>query len=328
MSRRPCRRSWLGLLVLSASLPARAEPQESLEGPWRAFWLGPDDTILTESARTVDFNGQALVPRFTYFQATRVYDGGDRDHDPLEQELRVFVTTVETVIGLTEDVTAAAVIPHVVKRLELTEGGERLKLDSEGIGDARLIAKWRFYKKPELAETTEAAALLGLELPTGRTDVRDAGRRLPAPLQPGSGSLDGIVGAAFTRVWRGGRWLVNADVIYKANSEAEGYRFGNALQLDAGLQYRVVPHRYERHDQLTLNAVLELNALHSGRDTQSGDRVSGTGGAKAFVSPGLQAILSEGFLAEGIVQVPIYRDLHGPQLSEDVRITVGIRWRF
>ena len=34
-----------------------------------------DDTIFTTSARTRDFSGQALIPRLTYFESSKVYDG-------------------------------------------------------------------------------------------------------------------------------------------------------------------------------------------------------------------------------------------------------------
>jgi len=39
-------------------------------------------------------------------------------------------------------------------------------------------------------------------------------------------------------------------------------------------------------------------------------------------------IVSEALLFEGGIQIPIYRDLNGPQLAEDFRATVGLRWRF
>ncbi|MBI4613736.1 MAG: hypothetical protein HY720_09015 [Planctomycetes bacterium] len=165
-----------------------------------------DDTIFTESARTRNFNGQGLIPRFTYFQATTTYDGNSRKSDPMDRELRVYLANVRGVLGVHEDVTVALNVPYVVKELDTTMGGRRLRLHSDGLGDMSAMGKWRFYKDPELGGTTELAALLGIELPTGRDDVRDASMRLPQPLQPGSGSVDGIVGAAFTRLWDGGRW--------------------------------------------------------------------------------------------------------------------------
>ncbi len=291
--------------------------------------LSTDDTIFTASARTVDFNGQALISRFTYFEASNVYDGNDREGDPLDRKLRVYVTNVRGVFGINEDVTLSIDVPYVVKELKTrTQGGRRITLNSEGLGDVSTIAKWRFFKDPGLGETTEAAAFFGFKLPTGRDDVRDEGQRLPQPLQPGTGSLDAILGTAFTRLWNGGRWLVNADLFYKANSEANDYRFGNTLRFDVGGQFRVYPRRYERYDQLTLNAILEMNGRYVAKDTLDGERIGTTGGLKLFISPGIQAIVTDSLLFELGVQVPVYRDLNGPQLAEDFRATFGLRLRF
>jgi len=293
-----------------------------------AIGLTYDDTIFTESARTRNFNSQGLIPRFTYFQATSTYDGNSRESDPMDRELRVYMTSVRGVFGAHEDVTIALNVPYVVKELETTMGGRRRRLNSDGLGDIAAIGKWRFYKDPELGGTTEMAAFLGIELPTGRDDVRDAGMRLPQPLQPGSGSVDGIIGAAFTRLWDGGRWLLNADLFYKANSEANDYRFGNVLRFDAGGQFRAYPSRYERYDQFTLNLILELNGQYAEKDTLDGGRVDETGGLKLFASPGIQVIVSENLLFELGVQIPVFRHLNGPQLGEDFRATVGLRWLF
>ena len=135
-----------------------------------------DDTIVTESGRTVDFSGQAVVPRYIHVQKR----GSGAD-------LSVDVAVTNVVFGLNKDFTVKLGIPYVTKRLD--QPGSAPTLRSEGLGDAPLLGKYRFYQKTGPGETTEAAALFGLELPTGRDDVRDGGMTLPQPLQPGSGSL-------------------------------------------------------------------------------------------------------------------------------------------
>ena len=308
------------VLEETASEPASFDPA--------ATGLARDDTIFTESGRTVNFNGQAVVSRVRYTYASTVYDGASRKGDPLDRVMQTTVATVRGVAGPHEDVTLALELPVVSKEMRTEMGGRRVRLEAAGLGDAALIGKWRFYKDPEPGETTEAAAIFGLELPTGQDDARDEGMRLPAGLQPGSGSVDALLGAAFTRLWDGGRWLINADLVYRAHSEANDYRFGNVLRMDIGGQLRVHPVRFERYDQLTLNAVLELNGQYAERDKSGGERVKESGGWKVFLSPGLQAILTDFLLIEGGVQIPVFRYLHGPQLAEDIRTLVGLRWRF
>ena len=272
-----------------------------------------DDTIVTESGRTVDFNGQAVVPRYTHVEKS----GSGSD-------LAVDVAVTNVVFGVNKDFTIKLGIPYITRRLD--QPGLAPTLRSEGLGDAPLVGKYRFYQKTGLAETTEAAAIFGFELPIGRDGVRDGGMLLPAPLQPGSGSLDAILGGAITRV--DGRWLVNADLIAKLNSEANDYRFGNVLRADVGGQYRIHPARYDRFDQLTVNLVAELNSVWLGRDRMDGDRVEDSGGFKLFATPGIQVILNRYVLLEAAVQVPVVMDLNGSQLEEDYVAIIGLRARF
>ncbi len=290
--------------------------------------LTKDDTIFTISARTVDFNGQALVPRVTLTRASNLFDGHDDRGDPLDRELTVVASTVQGVIGLNEDLTLSLTVPYLVKSLKTRIAGQRTSLNSDGFGDIPLIAKWRFFKALELGGTTEVSLLGGIKLPTGRFHERDVGMRLPRPLQPGSGSVDGILGAAFTRLWDGGRWLINADTVFQLNTEAEDYRFGNRLRFDVGAQYRIHPARYESYDQTTVNLLLEFNGEYGWNDEQDGHDLKATGGLQLFVSPGVQVIVSEDLLFEVGVQIPVYRDLNGPQLGVDFRATAGLRWRF
>ncbi|MGC2764185.1 MAG: hypothetical protein WB607_01660 [Candidatus Acidiferrum sp.] len=68
-----------------------------------------------------------------------------------------------------------------------------------GIGDAMLLVKYRFYRQDSERGTTQASVTFGPKLPTGRTDLNDVnGNRLPASLQPGSGSTDFFLAANWT----------------------------------------------------------------------------------------------------------------------------------
>jgi hypothetical protein len=60
-----------------------------------------------------------------------------------------------------------------------------------GIGDVMALIKYRFYRRDSERGTTQASVTLGPKLPAGQTHLVDAnGGRLPASLQPGSGSAD------------------------------------------------------------------------------------------------------------------------------------------
>jgi hypothetical protein len=68
-----------------------------------------------------------------------------------------------------------------------------------GLGDAMVLAKYRFYRRDSQRGTTQASFTLGPKIPTGRTDLTDGtGGLLPASLQPGSGSTDLLLAANWT----------------------------------------------------------------------------------------------------------------------------------
>ncbi len=272
-----------------------------------------DDTVITTSARTVDFNGQALVPRLIHVKKSGA-----------GQDLAVDMAVTKVVFGLSQDLTLAVVLPYVSKRLD--PGGTGATRRAEGLGDSTLIGKYRFFQHTAVAETTEAALLFGFELPTGRDDVRDDGLLLPQPLQPGSGSLDLLLGGAFTRIR--GRWLFNTDLIAKLNSEANDYSFGDSVHFDIGGHYRLTPARYERFDQLTVNLVGELNGSWAEADRSGGTSLDNSGGTKLLVTPGMQVILNQSLLFEAALQLPLWMDLKGTQLEEDYVAVVGLRFRF
>ncbi len=308
----------LAVLSACASSSHRFAPQEirvrGSEGNRRSLEdlaLLYDDTIVTQSARTVDFNGQAIIPRYRY-----------TDLDKGDTELTVQLATTRVVFGLNENLTLGLTVPYVSKRRESTSG----TVHSDGLGDVPITGKYRFFQETGLGETTEAAAIFGLKFPTGRTNVSDGGMRLPQPLQPGSGSLDAILGGAFTRV--DGRWLLNTDLLGKFNSKADDYRFGNTYRFDVGGQFRLHPGRYTSFDQTTVNLIAELNTIYAEHDSSQGSSLLNTGGLKMFATPGLQVIVSESTLFEAAVQIPVYRHLHGSQLQENFRIILGLRTRF
>lgn len=287
-------------------------PTPARPGDLARLALERDDTIVTESARTVDFNGQAIVPRWVHMERS----GGGR-------KLTADRAVAGVVFGLRADLTLRAQVSRVTKRLARTG---LPTLEGEGLGDLALTAKWRLFQRTARAETTEASLLVGLELPTGPDDLRDAGVRLPRSLQPGRGALGASLGGAFTRVH--GRWLVNADLFASSFAEDEGYRFGETLRADVGGHFRVSPAVYTSSRQPTLNAVLELNGRFSAEDEQDGASVPGTGAARVFLTPGLQWITGPVWLVEVAALLPVFTEARGGGLEDDFTTLLGLRARF
>ena len=80
--------------------------------------------------------------------------------------------------------------------------------NSAGFGDVTMLGQYRFHNNAQTG--TSAAVLFGFKAPTGSTNQRDAaGQLFQAEFQPGSGSWDGLFGAAFTK--RAGRWSFDVE---------------------------------------------------------------------------------------------------------------------
>lgn len=104
----------------------------------------------------------------------------------------------------TDDVTLMAMVPFLRNEMDhLTGMGANFTTESEGLGDISVTALWRMFEN----ERDRAHLNLGLSLPTGSIDERDAtpinpSAKLPYPMQLGSGTTDLILGGTWTRTER------------------------------------------------------------------------------------------------------------------------------
>ena len=101
--------------------------------------------------------------------------------------------------GFHRDFDLTVLVPVVTNHFEMSKANGNLASGGTGLGDAMVLVKYRFYRRDSKRGTTQASVTLGPKLPMGRTDLADRnGERLPASLQPGSGSTDFFVAANWT----------------------------------------------------------------------------------------------------------------------------------
>src|SRR5262245_11302983 len=267
--------------------------------------------------------------------------------------------------GVTNDLTIIGRLP-VVTRRDVREGhhshgaaGNTVdeRGDSSGIGDLTLLAQYRFLNNK--ATRTEAALLLGVKAPTGRTNVYDAlGERFETEFQPGSGSWDGLFGVAFTQ--RFAAWSFDANVLYQqVNEGAQDTDLGDRFHYNAAVSYRMsggaatptgrmslgaMPepmyhggpkargHKHS-HDEPAaprgpaLDLVLELNGEWHAQQKIAGAKDENSGGNVVYLSPGLRLSMDKwsGFLSVG---VPVVNHVNGVQAEPDWRLLSGVAVSF
>lgn len=238
------------------------------------------------------------------------------------RDLEVFAVPSVLVYGVTEKFALIGMMPWLDKKFRMA-GFER---GDDGLGDSSLLGRYQVFQLDRPGETFRAQVLAGLKFPTGRDDARDSLGRLPQPLQLGSGSYDPVVAGVFS--WQRLQWQADFDLGYKFNTRANGFRFGDTFTHNAAFQYRLAPRTLpEAGVPSFVNGMLELNGNWAQRNKQDGGKIGDSGGYTLFLSPGLQYV-TQRWVAEVSVQVPLIQELNGGQLKTDYVLSAGFRVQF
>jgi hypothetical protein len=276
----------------------------------------------------------------------------------------ILAPTLVYAYGLTSDLTLSARLPVVIRQ-DIREGqhshgpaGNTIdeRGDSAGVGDLTMLGQYRFLH--DRASRTEAAVLLGLKAPTGRTDVDDRfGERFETEFQPGSGSWDGLAGLALTQ--RLGAWSFDASVLYQlAGKGTQDTVLGDRLLYNAAVTYRATSaplaaagymglgalpepmyhggpmsgrrhrhHEQPAHSAPSLDLVLELNGEWHDHQVIAGARDPNSGGNVVYLSPGLRLAFDK-WSAFASVGIPVVNQVNGVQAEPDWRLLTGVAVAF
>ena len=191
-------------------------------------------------------------------------------------------------------------------------------------GDVRALARYQFapeQSRDGSGASSGAGLELGLKLPTGAFNVRNAGGGLAErTLQPGSGTTDALLGAHYRRS------LPQHDLSWFAHvqaqlplAERDGFRPGERLSFDLGM-------RYDAGGDLGL--LLQANLLLRGRDRGSEAESADSGGRSLWLSPGLAYALTRDLQAYAFVQRALYQKVNGVQLVATQAVALGVSARF
>jgi hypothetical protein len=194
--------------------------------------------------------------------------------------------------------------------------------DTSDFGDMRLIGRYSGFLPQH-----NLGLLFGLKLPTGKTDLSGISTDVTAlgpigidpGLQPGTGTTDLILGGYYAAVL-GKDWEYYVQGMYqRAFDEKDGYRPGDGYNLNLGLKF------------MGLGSVMpqiQLNARYVRHDTGDSADTTSTGGTLVYISPGVAFPVSDTVSLYGFVQVPIYQDVRGVQLTPKYTASIGARYSF
>ncbi len=183
-----------------------------------------------------------------------------------------------------------------------------------GIGDVQAIARYRFYNDKQ----ANAGVRFGLKLPTGSIHKRNSDEEAERTLQPGSGSVDSLLGAYYNHHDGNVGWFAQG-VWQQTLSDRDDFKSGRKLSADVGLSYNATP---------DLSLMLQLNALHKAKDGGANAEPNDSGGSSISVSPGVSYRVIANTQLYGFLQKPLYQRVNGAQLTADWSIALGINTAF
>ena len=156
--------------------------------------------------------------------------------------------TIDTriIYGVRKDVSLTFNLPTILRDRASVVGGIG---DQEGLGDASLMLKWRFWQHdPAPVDTNRLALIGGLRLPTGTDGLS-------------TGGWDPFLGLTFTRV--DGRHGINASVRYTVSTDglaapiSAGTGDADLLTLETSWLYRLSPSAYTSETDASLYFTVE-----------------------------------------------------------------------
>jgi len=210
------------------------------------------------------------------------------------------------------------------KRTIFSPTGETNVTQTSGVGDVVLLAQYRIFSNLKRSLTMAA----GPKLPVGKFNAVDSeyGLLLSTDLQPGSGSFDGIIGAAFQEfhLFNLPGLTFNGTAGFRVTTAAqrfEGdfkYRFGNETMFSFGIQKSFLI------KAVGLTPSVFMNYRNTLQDEVDGSTVAGTGGKWLYLNPGFSFEPSNNWAINVSAELPIYRNLKGTQLTTSYRLNVGV----
>ena len=179
-----------------------------------------------------------------------------------------------------------------------------------GLGDAALFARYEVYRSDQPGQTIRIAPYAGVRLPTGRDG------------KTGDGSTDVFGGLIATIAST--QWVLDSQLRYDHNREANGFERGDSTSFESSFQYRLSPGKITQETRAFVFGVLELSANYYERNRLGGVTDPNSGGFQVFLTPGLQ-YSARRWIADLGVKVPVLNDLNGTALETDYSVLASIR---
>ncbi|MBJ6369078.1 hypothetical protein JF259_13360 [Snuella sp. CAU 1569] len=248
-------------------------------------------------------------------------------NDKLDDDARLRIThsvLLNANYALTNNLSIEGLFSWVNQRRKISQFNNENLDKTSGIGDAVLLAKYKFPKI--MGKNTDLAIGLGTKLPLGSsTETNDQGITLNADLQPGSNAWDMVYWSSISTSFNfRPSFSVSSNIIYRStgtNTSYFGdsaYKFGNELQAfihfsDQFLFYKTI-----------VTPSISFKYRNANQDKVNNFNLDNTGGNWVFVIPNFSISLTPQLSFSLKAELPIYSFVDGTQLTPTYRLTSGL----
>jgi len=195
---------------------------------------------------------------------------------------------------------------------------------SQGFGDASILGNFILLDTGDSLRHSWQHTLTvggGIKLPIGQHRLKDAeGQLLLENLQPGTGSTDFMLSAAYTL--RQGAWGITVDVLGRSNTKnRQDYHFGNRISSSTKMFYW----KTLRRVSFLPNAGVFVD--HAAPNHDGNSFAEETGGTLALATLGLDVYAGH-FSLGCTVQQPVYQNLGGDKIQANTRFMTTLNYIF
>jgi len=340
-------RYWLiaGAAALTVTSPAHADHA----GPTGAGADGASLTVIGPD--TLEPGAVSAGARFIYARPDVRSDdelatlAGDHVH--AHDTDYTLNSAVGVAYGVTGNLTLSAELPYVRREgLRAAEhshvhGGGAVNTaeelgDVDGVGDLTVLAKYKIFER----EGKSFSLLGGIKAPTGSTsETSSDGERLETEHQPGTGSWDALIGAAFGKTF--GPMTFSASVLHQATGEgAQDTELGDLTRVGIALSRRFAsveePHHHHHDDgaaphhhdaprgAASWDVFVELFGEWEGRQAINGEKEEDSGARAVWLQPGARYNSAMGWSVAGAIGLPIWQEVRPSHPDNGYRLTVAL----
>jgi hypothetical protein len=245
--------------------------------------------------------------------------------------------------GLANHLTLAASLPYV-HRNDFREGehshdgGGAVNSVARqggisGVGDLTLIGQYQFAHSHH--DRWGVSLLAGLKVPTGATRRKTPdGERFETEHQPGTGSLDPLVGLAASKHWD--RWSLDGNVLHQFSTRgAQHTELGDRTSINLALGYSLTGEEHHHdgegaapHGHANWSLFMEANAEREGRQKIDGAAEADSGGRVLYLAPGARFTAASGWSAAFSAGVPIWQHIRRSHPDNAFRLTLAVSKNF